>query len=122
MLESGEGYEIAVPVLAHQAEPQRRGRPGCPAWCAPVVWPGLGAVVEDDSVLGLETGCWSTSGVPRAGQWPVPGLSAGGEEKGFERLALVTRSVQAEMNLENSGPQDGQEGGFLVLGVLEQVF
>lgn len=88
-------------------------------------WPGLGAVAVGDLVLGLEAGCWSTSGVQTAGQWLVaglaPGLCAEGEEKDFEWLALVTHLVEAEMFLKNSGPRDGQEVGFLVLEVLEQV-
>lgn len=43
-------------------------------------------------------------------------------EKGFGWTALVTGWVDAEMLLENSGPRDGQEAGFQVSGVLEQVF
>lgn len=35
---------------------------------------------------------------------------------------MATGWVGAEMLLENSGPRDGREAGFLVLGVLEQVF
>lgn len=77
-------------------------------------------------VLVLETGCWSTSGVQRAGRWPRAGLGLGlcavGEETDFERMALVTGWVEAETLLEHSGPRDGQEAGFLVSGALEQVF
>lgn len=51
-----------------------------------------------------------------------PGRAAELGEKGFGWTALVTGWVDAEMLLENSGPQDGQEAGFQVSGVLEQVF
>lgn len=34
----------------------------------------------------------------------------------------MTGWADAEMSLENSGPRDGQEAGFLVSGVREQVF
>lgn len=77
-------------------------------------------------MLVLETGCWSTSGAQRAGRWSRAGLGlglcAGGEETDFERMALERGWVEAEMFLENSGPQDGQEVGFPVSGALEQVF
>ena len=64
--------------------------------------------------------------MPRAARWrragQGPGLGAGWGEKGCGWTALVTGWVGAEMLLENSGPRDGREAGFLVSGVLEQVF
>lgn len=78
-----------------------------------------------DWELGLETGCWSTSGVLRAGRGRRAGLEAGPcaewEERGFGWVALVTDWVDAEMFLKNSGSRGGQEVGCLVSGVLERV-
>ena len=51
-----------------------------------------------------------------------PGPGAGWGEKGCGWTALATGWVGAEMFLENSGPRGGREAGFLVSGVLEQVF
>lgn len=125
-LESGEGCEAAAQVQAHWAVSRGRTGPGYPVCCAPAARSALGAVAAGDWELVSGTGCWSTSGVQRAARscraGREPGPRAGWEEKGFGWLALVTDWVDAEMFLENSGPRDGQEGGFPVLGVQEQVF
>lgn len=49
------------------------------------------------------------------------GLRVGQEEMDFQWLASVTSRVPAALSLGHSGPQAGQEVGFLVSGVLEQV-
>lgn len=125
-LESGEGCEAAAQVQAHWAKPRERAGPGYSVCCAPAVRPASGAAVVGDWELVSGTGCSSTSGVQKAVRWcragRGPGPHAGREEKGFAWLALVTGWVGAEMFLENSGPRDGQEVGFLVSGVQEQVF
>lgn len=103
-------------------------------WAAPVpahltwhvtVRPALGAAVEGDWVPALELGCPRISGVQTAVRWHTAarglGLRAGQEEMGFQWPASVTSWVPAALSLGNSGPRDGQEVGFLVSGVLEQV-
>ena len=122
-LESGEGCGTTARVQAHRAPVG----PGCPAWWAPTAMrPAWGAAAAGGWGLGSEAGCWSTSAVPRAATWhragPGPGPGAGWGEKGCGWTALATGWVGAEMFLENSGPRGGREAGFLVSGVLEQVF
>lgn len=125
-LESGEGCEAAAQVQAHWAVPRGRAGPGYWVCCAPAARPASGAAAAGDWGLVSGTGCWSTSGAQRAARWcragRGPGPRAGREEKGCGWLALVTGWVGAEMFLESSGPRGGQEVGFLVSGVQEQVF
>ena len=124
---SGEGCGGTARVRAHWAGPRGPAGPGCLAWRAlAAVWPVWGAAAAGGWGLGSETGCWSISGVRRAARWcragQRPGRAAESGEKGFGWTALVTGWVDVEMFLENSGPRDGQEAGFQVSGVLEQVF
>lgn len=49
------------------------------------------------------------------------GLRVGQEETDFQWRASVTCRVPAALSLGRSGPRAGQEVGFLVSGVLEQV-
>lgn len=72
-----------------------------------------------------EPGCLRLSGAHPAVRWHTAarglGLHAGQEETGFQWLASVTSWVSAALSLGRSGPQAGQEVGFLVSEVLEQV-